>query len=941
MRELAIVNSVSNKTIIAYTQNKYTALEQIQIILMNKLVSQNYNMHFIDLQGRGASLGVFNNKLDENAKYGFHTYISQKDLSIFFTSIEEQINNISTKIGPLNDIHEYNRRNAEKIREAIIVFYDFPYGIASEYIKKLALINNQAQRCGLSIYILSDYDFSQLADDYDEDVSFFNEGWDLIQISDFETAFYEKNVSFNFSVKDKAKLTPGMVVWGKLIQAQAFSSICAALSRMVLTFKISNTIEGTCFIDYTTSQDLLDLVSSLQQGDIVQIEIVSVSSDCVKVIPLQAANLVGCEKESYRLNYYDREALLSSLIDYKSHFDASKIIDTNYSNYYSPDSAGLSDSTFGLYLPIMVEMDGEHQVRDLVLGVNLYRHALITGSTSAGKSTFLHTIINYIITSYSPNDVELWLVDYAKVEFNRYYSNTPPHITFLGLENNRSFTYSFVAYIKKVFDERQELFAKANVKNIEEYKKKFGKDSITRIVLIVDEFHRMTQALRESRDYAQFLENALTEYRKYGLTCIFSNQTICGLIGLTETAEKQISVRIAMANTEDEMLTTLKAKSSDINSDLLMRMKNSAIGNLWIADIGDEIHHQIKGYHAIWMNNEQIECCIQKAKSNTPNWNYGKTIKISKIERTIFPTEDELQVLHYDKDDYNVPICLGNSFTVEGSLSITVKKNYDENVLICGKNTDMVFDIFRIFCENFSVFGNIKIYVFSDCYSKILNKFKQSQYRYNAGIEVVDDLSKMCAIINDIEEHVQKRQPFKENIAIFWLGFSSLINEFEHSPDKSSIKNLNIEQENAKERYTLGQIIKLAQDEEIIDAAQKYGMSVQDYLSMFLTETSDDVESTLVQSGIYNATKDIMTIVLNGSRLGCFNLIHFDSPYEMERVRDIKSSNFSHKILLQMSQPEMREFGITAIDYDDYKINSSTALYVGETKIKFCPYLFD
>ncbi len=155
MRELTINKFDCNKTIIEYTNNRERALEELQIILMDKLlVSSNYKVHFIDLYGRGSSLGIFNNDLAENAKYGFYTCASNTDLTEFFKCMEEHINNTSTKIGPLKNLNEFNQRNNQKINETIIVFYDFPYGITSEYVDKIELISNQAKRCGLYIYII-------------------------------------------------------------------------------------------------------------------------------------------------------------------------------------------------------------------------------------------------------------------------------------------------------------------------------------------------------------------------------------------------------------------------------------------------------------------------------------------------------------------------------------------------------------------------------------------------------------------------------------------------------------------------------------------------------------------------------------------------------------------------------------------------------------------
>lgn len=74
---------------------------------------------------------------------------------------------------------------------------------------------------------------------------------------------------------------------------------------------------------------------------------------------------------------------------------------------------------------------------------------------------------------YSPDDVELWLVDYKKVEFSEYIKNTPPHVTLISLEKSLEFTYSMLDYVKGEGDKRFECFKEAGVKNFSEYRKKY------------------------------------------------------------------------------------------------------------------------------------------------------------------------------------------------------------------------------------------------------------------------------------------------------------------------------------------------------------------------------------------------------------------------------------------------------------------------------------
>ena len=52
------------------------------------------------------------------------------------------------------------------------------------------------------------------------------------------------------------------------------------------------------------------------------------------------------------------------------------------------------------------------------LGKGTSQHVLIAGKTGSGKSTLLHALITNVALRYSPDEVELYLIDFKKgVEF--------------------------------------------------------------------------------------------------------------------------------------------------------------------------------------------------------------------------------------------------------------------------------------------------------------------------------------------------------------------------------------------------------------------------------------------------------------------------------------------------------------------------------------------
>jgi hypothetical protein len=246
----------------------------------------------------------------------------------------------------------------------------------------------------------------------------------------------------------------------------------------------------------------------------------------------------------------------------KTVYDEGIKVDNRFAAFFTlGDQANYMESTKCVSIPFAVD-SLRHRI-SLELGGPQSVNALLSGRTGSGKSTTLHMLISSIVMNYHPDDVELWLVDYKKVEFAEYIQCLPPHIRLLGLERSPEFTFSLLDKIDEICQQRLELFKRKGVSSITEYKEKFGVRSIPRIIFIIDEFHQMTQAIKNEPRFVQILENILSEYRAVGLSCVFSDQAISdGLRGLTEKGRKQISIRIAMENDASEVRETLSLDNS-------------------------------------------------------------------------------------------------------------------------------------------------------------------------------------------------------------------------------------------------------------------------------------------------------------------------------------------------------------------------------------------
>jgi S-DNA-T family DNA segregation ATPase FtsK/SpoIIIE len=129
-------------------------------------------------------------------------------------------------------------------------------------------------------------------------------------------------------------------------------------------------------------------------------------------------------------------------------------------------------------------------------------HLLIAGATGQGKSVGLNTILCSILYKKHPNDVKFILVDPKKVELT-LYNRIENHFLAKLPDNNEAIitdTKSVVKTLKSLcleMDNRYDLLKKAEVRNIQEYNKKYkskmlnsvdGHKFLPYLVLVIDEF---------------------------------------------------------------------------------------------------------------------------------------------------------------------------------------------------------------------------------------------------------------------------------------------------------------------------------------------------------------------------------------------------------------------------------------------------------------------
>lgn len=151
-------------------------------------------------------------------------------------------------------------------------------------------------------------------------------------------------------------------------------------------------------------------------------------------------------------------------------------------------------------------------------------HALLAGRIRSGKSTLLHTAITSLALTYSPAEVELYLLDFkVGVEFEVYARHGLPHARVIALETDPEFGLSVLQGLAEELDRRATLFKAAsdrfsvNVPNLSVYRS-VSEAALPRILLIVDEFQKFFVADDAvSRQAGQALDHLARQGPAFGI----------------------------------------------------------------------------------------------------------------------------------------------------------------------------------------------------------------------------------------------------------------------------------------------------------------------------------------------------------------------------------------------------------------------------------------
>lgn len=331
--------------------------------------------------------------------------------------------------------------------------------------------------------------------------------------------------------------------------------------------------------------------------------------------------------------------------------------------------------TIGKAMVIPVGSSENGELVDCTIDTVSHIHCFIIGQSGTGKSVFLHDVIIGAMAKYSPDELELYLMDFkiGGVEFNRYRNEK--HVKALLVDNSDiQITLEILRDISNKMRERGKQLRASGVSNIVEYNQVNPTKKMPRIVFIADECHVMFPTMNSKdtklyREISEILQKIAKEGRSQGVHLVLATQTI---------AQAEISSEI-LNNISDFYL--LKCSPSD--SERLVRGSVDTTSGL---KTGQVLHHDIDHdvvFKSTYLPTSQTLEIIKKINDKTKA---SKNEQFYFVGSQIFEIDDEVKNLLTEKGD---AIAFGRSIdTKMEPVVIPLRNEYADNVMLFGINDE-------------------------------------------------------------------------------------------------------------------------------------------------------------------------------------------------------------------------------------------------------------
>lgn len=294
-----------------------------------------------------------------------------------------------------------------------------------------------------------------------------------------------------------------------------------------------------------------------------------------------------------------------------------------------------------------------------------FPHGLIAGSTGAGKSVGLNTMLCSMLYKYSPDQLRMILVDPKEVEFNIF--SDIPHLLIPQIISDEKKTINALRWAVTEMDRRYTLLKNNQVTNIEQYNEEIADnvnvEKLPFILIVVDEVGDIILS-SVGKIFDALIKKLAAKSRAAGIHLILATQRPTVDV-ITGTIKANLPTRIAFAVTSSidstSILDTMGAEKLLRNGDMLFK------------DTTDGVLYRVQG---CFIHTSEVRAIVTQVKQNN-ECEYDPA-----IAEAIFMEESEPEVeldedskKHSQFPDELCPIVLDMCLSIKNvSISLLQRK---------------------------------------------------------------------------------------------------------------------------------------------------------------------------------------------------------------------------------------------------------------------------
>lgn len=432
-----------------------------------------------------------------------------------------------------------------------------------------------------------------------------------------------------------------------------------------------------------------------------------------------------------------------------------------------PDELFASKSAKILSIPVGV--GDRDSIIKMTLGEGSSHHGLIAGATGSGKSTLLHTIIMSSMLHYSPDELQLYLMDFKSgTEFKVYESVSLPHIRLLALDAMQEFGESILENLVREMEQRAEAFKEeaGGVTAIKDYIKATGK-AMPRILVIMDEFQILfndTTNRRVAEHCAELAKRIVTEGRAFGIHLLMATQSIRGIsnLSLLSGIMEQMLIRVGLKCGEADARYLFSEANCAKAQTMMKGPLGTAVMNL------DYTEKPNVGFRVAYCEDAVQQHYLKLISERYAE--YPCRLQVFEGKRTELLLDYFRSAGLGRTEELPVRIHMGVPIKVAPPFEIHMDKKRKHNLLICGSDermAGMVADNYMI-----SALLNQNAYVYCMDGDFLVDddserEFYEALSECTGRFRLAEDRGDMIRMIDDVYEQYQNRKKKNSRDAVF------------------------------------------------------------------------------------------------------------------------------------------------------------------------------